>query len=160
MNSLKLKVLLAVSLVFGSVSVLAQNVQLGPEWGENATQEQRFENAKRFNFYRDAYNSQRYDAQYKDRNAPEDQLHHGIHKKGPRLIDTDRPPCFFDLSCKASVMVLQVFQRLLLPEDLSGQPRGGRRSGGNLLLGDVEGYGGRDPHSEAGRRDDHRHYKF
>lgn len=61
MNSLKLKVLLAVSLVFGSVSVFAQNVQLGPEWGENATQEQRFENAKKFNFYRDAYNSQRYD---------------------------------------------------------------------------------------------------
>ena len=48
MNSLKLKVLLAVSLVFGSVSVFAQNVQLGPEWGENATQEQRFENAKKF----------------------------------------------------------------------------------------------------------------
>lgn len=42
-------------------AAFAQNAELGPQWGENATQEQRHENALKFNFYRDAYNSQRYD---------------------------------------------------------------------------------------------------
>src|SRR5699024_10911669 len=61
MYSLKLRLFLVAAAVFGGGQVFAQNVQLGPEWGENATQEQRFENATIFNFYRDAYNTQNYD---------------------------------------------------------------------------------------------------
>ncbi|HIW98361.1 MAG TPA: hypothetical protein H9866_07745 [Candidatus Tidjanibacter gallistercoris] len=61
MNSLKLRLFLVTAAVFGGGQAFAQNVQLGPEWGENATQEQRFENATIFNFYRDAYNTQNYD---------------------------------------------------------------------------------------------------
>lgn len=61
MSLLKSKLLLAAALVCGGVSASAQQVTLGPEWGENATQEERYENAKQFNFYRDAYNLQRYD---------------------------------------------------------------------------------------------------
>lgn len=61
MNSLKMKLVLGVVLFMSLGNVFAQNKDLGPEWGENATQEQRHENALRFNFYRDAYNSQRYD---------------------------------------------------------------------------------------------------
>lgn len=61
MNSLKLKFLLAAVFLITGSSAFAQSGDLGPQWGENATQEQRHENALRFNFYRDAYNSQRYD---------------------------------------------------------------------------------------------------
>ena len=61
MNSLKLKLFIVAAAVLGGSQAFAQNVQLGPEWGEDATQEQRFENAKTFNYYRDAYNVQNYD---------------------------------------------------------------------------------------------------
>ena len=61
MNSLKLKLFIGAAAVLGGSQAFAQNVQLGPEWGEDATQEQRFENAKTFNYYRDAYNVQNYD---------------------------------------------------------------------------------------------------
>lgn len=61
MNSLKKSLLVAAMFVFGGTSVFAQTRELGPEWGENATQEERYQNALKFNFYRDAYNSQRYD---------------------------------------------------------------------------------------------------
>lgn len=61
MNSLKIKLVLVATLVMFCGSAFAQNANLGPEWGENATQEQRHENALRFNYYRDAYNSKRYD---------------------------------------------------------------------------------------------------
>ena len=60
MNSLKLKLFIVAAAVLGGSQAFAQNVQLGPEWGEDATQEQRFENAKTFNYYRDAYNVQNY----------------------------------------------------------------------------------------------------
>lgn len=61
MNSLKKSLLVAAMVVFGGTSMFAQTRELGPEWGENATQEERYQNALKFNFYRDAYNSQRYD---------------------------------------------------------------------------------------------------
>lgn len=61
MNSLKKSLLVAAMFVFGGTTVFAQTRELGPEWGENATQEERYQNALKFNFYRDAYNSQRYD---------------------------------------------------------------------------------------------------
>ena len=61
MNSLKFKLFIVAAAVLGGSQAFAQNVQLGPEWGEDATQEQRFENAKTFNYYRDAYNVQNYD---------------------------------------------------------------------------------------------------
>ena len=61
MNSLKKSLLVAAMVVFGGTYMFAQTRELGPEWGENATQEERYQNALKFNFYRDAYNSQRYD---------------------------------------------------------------------------------------------------
>ena len=61
MKTLRLKLCVVVALLFGGNQAFGQNVQLGPEWGENATQEERFENAKTFNFYKDAYTVQNYD---------------------------------------------------------------------------------------------------
>ena len=59
MKSLRVILFLVAATVLGG-DVFAQQL-LGPEWGENATQEERRDNALRFNYYRDAYNSQRYD---------------------------------------------------------------------------------------------------
>lgn len=59
MKSLKIAFMAALALL--AAGAQAQTPSLGPQWGENATPEERHENALRFNFYRDAYNSQRYD---------------------------------------------------------------------------------------------------
>lgn len=63
MKFVKIKLLLAASAMFaGYAACNAQQVTtLGPEWGENASAEERHDNALRFNFYRDAYNTKRYD---------------------------------------------------------------------------------------------------
>lgn len=62
MNSLKFKLLLIATLVLGAGSSFGQVIDPGPQWGgENSTPEERHKNALDFNFYRDAYNTQRYD---------------------------------------------------------------------------------------------------
>lgn len=62
MNSLKFKLLLAAALVMGGGASFAQVIDPGQQWGgANSTPEQRHQNALDFNFYRDAYNTQRYD---------------------------------------------------------------------------------------------------
>lgn len=52
-------------LIFTSAFVLAAGTafaqEYGPEWGENATPEERKQNVLNYNYYTDAYNQQRYD---------------------------------------------------------------------------------------------------
>lgn len=63
MKFTKIKLLFAAAAILSGygVSSAQQTTTLGPEWGENASAEERHENALRFNFYRDAYNTKRYD---------------------------------------------------------------------------------------------------
>ncbi len=57
MKSKGLQLLFFVLLVVSGVNLSAQNQQFGPEWGENATQEQRHQNVMIFNYYKDAYDN-------------------------------------------------------------------------------------------------------
>ena len=53
--------LVALAMLIGAQSVMAQQQTFGEEWGENATQEERYQNALKFNFYKDAYDNKKYD---------------------------------------------------------------------------------------------------
>lgn len=54
------KLTLALALAFTAGNAFAQE-EFGPEWGENATAEERRQNVLLFNYYKDAYDNQRYD---------------------------------------------------------------------------------------------------
>lgn len=57
-----LKLIFAVALFAAAGSLHAQTQQQwGPEWGENATQEQRHQNVLKFNYFKDAYDAKNYD---------------------------------------------------------------------------------------------------
>ncbi len=53
--------LFAMMMVFGAQTVMAQQQEFGEEWGANATQEERYQNVLKFNFYKDAYDNKKYD---------------------------------------------------------------------------------------------------
>ncbi len=59
MKSIFFKLIFALAFVLTTGTAFAQ--EYGPEWGENATQEERKQNVLNYNFYIDAYNTQRYD---------------------------------------------------------------------------------------------------
>ena len=61
MNSLKLKLFIVAAAVLGGSQAFAQNVQLGPEWGEDADAGAALRKRQDLNYYRDAYNVQNYD---------------------------------------------------------------------------------------------------
>lgn len=54
------KLTLVLAFAFSAGNVFAQE-EFGPEWGENASGEERRQNVLKFNFYKDAYDNQRYD---------------------------------------------------------------------------------------------------
>lgn len=60
MKFAKIKMILALA-VAGMIASSAQAQEFGPEWGENATAEQRHQNALTFNYYKDAYDNKNYD---------------------------------------------------------------------------------------------------
>ncbi len=59
MRSYFSKLVFTLAFLMASGAAFAQD--FGPEWGENASQEERKQNVLNFNFYKDAYDSQRYD---------------------------------------------------------------------------------------------------
>ncbi len=61
MKMTKLKLILILAFAGLCASTASAQATFGPEWGENATSEQRYQNALTFNYYKDAYDNKNYD---------------------------------------------------------------------------------------------------